>query len=282
MAGPAFEPLIMSAWAWSRDDTRNALTTRDMGALFRAVQRYTGASQSRIAAATGMLQGRISEILKGNRSVSALEVFERIADGIAMPDEERILLGIAPRHPIGIDHLGPSGRAEVAAVYTSQQDAVSDIRSAAKSAREIDILAVRGLGIIGLNDSLLRAGIAGKDTRVVRALLVDPDSRAANRRAAEIGESVESFCSGVRLTVARLRDLGELPGVEVEVYLYNLLPTWRVIALDSTMFVSAFGEDHEGHLSPMYRLGSTAYGGALHRGFRRFVAELRTTSRRVV
>jgi hypothetical protein len=120
------EPLIMSAWGWERDDTRNALISRDVGALFRAVQRYTGASQSRIGAATGLLQGRVSEILKGNRSVSALDVFERIADGIAMPDEARILLGIAPRHPVGIGHLGPAGRAEVAAVYTSQQDAMSD------------------------------------------------------------------------------------------------------------------------------------------------------------
>jgi hypothetical protein len=141
---------------------------------------------------------------------------------------------------------------------------------------------VRGLGIIGLNDSLLRAGIAGSGTRSVRALLVDPDSEAATRRAAEIGESVESFTSGVRLTIARLRDLASLSGVEVAVHVYAMLPTWRVLALDSTMFVSAFGEDHEGHLSPMYRLGSTAYGGALHRGFRRFVDELRATSRQVV
>jgi hypothetical protein len=57
---------------------------------------------------------------------------------------------------------------------------------------------------------------------------------------------------------------------------------WRVIALDSTMFVSAFGVETEGRLSPMYRLGSTAYGGALHRGLRRHIDEMRTTSRRVV
>lgn len=274
----------MPAWAWQRDDLRDALRSRDVGALFRLVQRYAGASQSRLAVATGLLQGRVSEIVKGTRTVTALEVFERIADGLGLPDEARILLGLAPLHPTGLDHLGPAGRAEVIAVYGSQQAASTDIRDAACQAREVDILAVRGLGIIGLNDSLLRPAVAGGTSyvRVIRALLLDPESAAAARRAAEIGESVESFADGVRLAVARLAELAEQTEATVEVGVYDLLPTWRVIALDSTLFVSAFGEDTEGHASPVYRIGSTAYGGALHRGFRRFVGELWRTARRVV
>ena len=224
----------------------------------------------------------MSEILKGTRTVTALEVFERIAAGLGMPDEARILLGLAPIHPAGLDHLGPSGRAELLAVYTSQQAAVGDIRTALRHAREVDILAVRGLGSIGLNDSLLRQAITSSGTREVRALLLDPDSPAAHRRAREIGESPESFISGVRLSVARLTELAEHTDVTVEVHLYDLLPTWRVISLDETMFVSAFGEDSEGHLSPMYKITTSAYSGALHRGFRRFVGELRRTARRIV
>lgn len=285
VATPAFERLSVPAWAWDRDDTRAALRSRDVGALFRAMQRYTGASQSRLAVATGLLQGRVSEILKGTRTVAALEVFERIADGLGMTDEARIRLGLAPLHPTGVGHLGPTGRAEVAAVYASQQAAAADIRAAVALAREIEILAVRGLGIIGLNDSLLRRAVTGgvaPRPQLVRAMLIDPDAPVAERRAREIGESVDSFASGVRLAIARLRELAEVSDATVEVHLYNLLPTWRVISLDSTMFVSAFGESTEGHSSPMYRIGSTAYGGALHRGFLRFIGELRRTSRRVV
>jgi hypothetical protein len=87
----------------------------------------------------------------------------------------------------------------------------------------------------------------------VRALLLDPDCEAARRRAAETGEGFESFTSGIRLSIARLRELNEQTGT-VCCHLYTMLPTWRVISLDGVMFVSAFGETHERHTSPMYRL----------------------------
>ncbi|MGH4017560.1 MAG: helix-turn-helix domain-containing protein [Pseudonocardiaceae bacterium] len=283
MEGTAYEPLSIPVWAWQRDELRAVLRRRDIGGLFRLAQRYGGVSQSQLAVATGLLQGRISEIIKGTRMVTTLEVFERIADGLGMPDEARILLGLAPLHPVGLEHLGPVGRAEVIAVYRSQQEAAVDISAAVRQAREVDILAVRGLGIIGLNHSLLRPAVTGgSPPQVVRALLVDPDSDAAQRRAAEISESLESFASGVLLAVARLRELAEHTTATVEIYLYDMLPTWRVIALDETLFVSAFGQDIEGHTSPMYKISSTAYGGALHRGFRRFVGELQRTARRVM
>lgn len=168
------------------------------------------------------------------------------------------------------------------AVYPSQQDAAAEIRAGVRHAQEVDILAVRGLGIIGLNDSLLRPAVAAASPHTVRVLLLDPESQAAHRRAEEIGESFESFAGGVRLTVARLRELSEHTETAVEVYLYDLLPTWRVIALDHTLFVSAFGEATEGHISPMYKISASARAGALHRGFRRFVGELRRTARRVM
>src|SRR5207248_3347415 len=95
-----------------------------------------------------------------------------------------------------------------------------------------------------------------------------------------IGEGFPSFASGIRLSITRLRELNEQTGT-VRCYLYTMLPTWRVISLDSTMFVSAFGETHEGHTSPMYRLTSSPHG-ALHRGFRRFAEEIRKTARQVV
>ncbi|MBV9447291.1 MAG: hypothetical protein JO345_15520 [Streptosporangiaceae bacterium] len=112
---PAQIPITLPAWAWQRDDVRAALRERDVGALFRAAQQYTGASQGRIAVATGLLQGRVSEIMHGARTVSPLELFERIAGGLDMPDDARMLLGLAPRHPARLDHLNASGRAEVLA-----------------------------------------------------------------------------------------------------------------------------------------------------------------------
>jgi len=38
-------------------------------------------------------------------------------------------------------------------------------------------------------------------------LLLDPDCAAARQRAGEIGESPDSLASGIRFTIARLREL---------------------------------------------------------------------------
>jgi transcriptional regulator with XRE-family HTH domain len=255
------------------------LKERDLGALLRAAQQYTGASQSRLAVAIGMLQGRVSEILRGSRTVTALESFERIAAGLDMPDDARMVLGLAPVHPAGLDHLGAAGRAEILAVFPSQSAARVQIERHARDAASVDVLAVRGLGIIGLNDSLLRSRIRALQT-AVRVLLLDPDSDAAHRRAEEIGESYGSFSAGIRLALERLAELAA-ESADVEVYVYDLLPTWRVLGLDTTLFISAFGEEHEGHTSPMYKITGSPHG-ALHRGFHRFMGELRRTSRRVI
>ncbi len=141
-----------------------------------------------------------------------------------MPDDARMLLGLAPRHPAGLDHLSASGRAEVIAVYPSQSFALTELQGLAKSAHEIDVLAVRGLGILGLNDSLLRASVQ-TSAPTVRVLLLDPDCKAAHRRAREIGEGYGSFASGIHLSIERVRDLAEETGT-VQCHLYSLLPTW--------------------------------------------------------
>jgi transcriptional regulator with XRE-family HTH domain len=65
--------------------------------LLRFAQKHGGASQTRIASVTGMAQGRVSEILSGHRSVGSLNLIERIANGLGMPDHARVLLGLAPR-----------------------------------------------------------------------------------------------------------------------------------------------------------------------------------------
>ncbi|MFC9646009.1 hypothetical protein ACFTZF_47270 [Streptomyces mirabilis] len=54
-------------WGWERAEVRQALRARNVGALFRYAQQYTGVSQARIAAAVGMAQGRVNEIINGRR-----------------------------------------------------------------------------------------------------------------------------------------------------------------------------------------------------------------------
>ncbi|MGH3734215.1 MAG: helix-turn-helix domain-containing protein [Micromonosporaceae bacterium] len=82
---------------WPRPPVRDALRRRDIGALFHLFKRYAGASQTRIGTAVGLEQGYVSKVMTGRRTITAIDVLERIADGCAMPDESRMLLGLAPR-----------------------------------------------------------------------------------------------------------------------------------------------------------------------------------------
>jgi tetratricopeptide (TPR) repeat protein len=96
MRASAFDPPEIPPAFWDRPDVCQALRSRDMGALFALLNRY-GISQIRIGTAAGISQGRISAIIKGTRRIAAAHVFERIADGLAMPAHARHLLGLIPQ-----------------------------------------------------------------------------------------------------------------------------------------------------------------------------------------
>lgn len=153
------EPIELPDWAWERAEVRQALRARDMGAVFRHVQQYAGASQARIAMAAGMTQARVNEIIHGRREVARLDVYERIADGLRMPDDARHLLGLAANREkrAGGVAFDLAAFPEVVRVYAAQGSAAEEIQQQARAAQQLDVLAVRGLGLIGLNDSLLRA-----------------------------------------------------------------------------------------------------------------------------
>ena len=68
---------------WDEPDMRDALSTRDISAVYRLLRKQ-GISQRQIAASTGQSQSEVSEILKG-RQVMAYDVLARIADGLSIP-----------------------------------------------------------------------------------------------------------------------------------------------------------------------------------------------------
>lgn len=271
----------MPDWAWQRAEVREALRQRDMGAVFRCVQQYAGASQARIAASVDMTQSRVNEVINGHREISRLDVYERIADGLAMPDDARHLLGLAASREVrkGGAAFDLAAFPEVVRVYASQASASEEIRRQAETAAEVDVLAVRGLGLVGLNDALLRGSLTRPHGPRTRVLLLHPESPALALRAAEIGESAESLAGGVRLAEARLREVAA--GQDLAVYRYRILPTWRIIRLDTTMYVSAFDAGWEGHESASYKVMQTPHG-PLYRGFRRMFDALIAEGERTI
>ncbi|GGT08498.1 hypothetical protein GCM10010156_76860 [Planobispora rosea] len=104
MHGNAFKPVKIPARIWDRDESREILKSRDVAGLFNLAVKYSGATQVRISAATGIPQGRISQIIHRQRQVTDLEVFERIATGLGLPDHARMLFGLAP-----LDIASPTG-----------------------------------------------------------------------------------------------------------------------------------------------------------------------------
>jgi transcriptional regulator with XRE-family HTH domain len=266
------DQIRIADWAWQRPETAEIIRNRDMAGLLKFAQQYGGASQLRLSAATGIAQGRISEIINGKKVVSQLDVFTRIADGLNMPDLCRTALGLAPRI-IG-DRLA-GGTTEISRHFTSQGPVAAEIRRRAADAQQLDILAVRALGIIALNDSLLRPALLARKTPLqVRVLLLDPDSQAARRRAEEIGEGHASFAAGIRLALAKLEDVRDAaPNVDLEVRLYDRLPVWRVLRIDDISWISSFDARWEGHESTIYEIPHTPRG-SFWAGYRRQFEDL--------
>lgn len=97
MPGRVTDLLAIDGSFWDRPDVTEALRGRDIGWLFRLLAQYAGASQTRLAIACQTTQPKVSGYMRGVALVEALEVFERIADGLAMPNRARIALGLAPR-----------------------------------------------------------------------------------------------------------------------------------------------------------------------------------------
>jgi hypothetical protein len=275
----AFEPVTIPDWAWRSAPAQTALRKRDASGILRVAQQYGGASQHRLSNLVGIQQGRISEILKGTRQVTAFDVFERIADGLRMPDHARAALGLAPSQEGGTGEA-LAGLGEIVRIFPDQAAATADIRHMAAAANHIDVLAVRGLGVLALKDSLLRGSLMTTEHRAaLRVLLARPDAEATAKRAVEIGESPESFASGIRHSISRVRELADV--VDLEIYLYDRLPVWRLVGLDDTLYAATFADRWEGHESPTYKLVSTP-GGALYSGFRRTFEDLRQRAERVV
>ena len=102
MPGRANDLIQIPASLWQRPETIAALRNRDIGRFFALVRQYAGASQTQIGIACGLSQGKVSGIMRGIQEVEKLDVFERIADGLGLPDPARIHLGLAPPdHPPG-------------------------------------------------------------------------------------------------------------------------------------------------------------------------------------
>ena len=101
-----FSPPQIDEAFWHRDQVRRALAQRDISSLLRAfLQDHPGCTQTRLAILIAHDRADVSNWVRGTRQprVSDINVLARIADGLAMPDQARVTLGLAPAEAIITD-----------------------------------------------------------------------------------------------------------------------------------------------------------------------------------
>jgi transcriptional regulator with XRE-family HTH domain len=158
MRPSAFDPPAVPGGFWVRTDVTSTLRDRDIGYLLRLLRQYAGLSQTRIAAATGVAQGRLSNYATGRRTITTMAVWERIADGLDMPDSARACLGLAPRQPVAQLPASPADLAEQHTEFVRRITNARSIDSAIIRALDSETDAIRlqdrRLGAPAITDKL--------------------------------------------------------------------------------------------------------------------------------
>lgn len=215
---------------------------------------------------------------ENGRKVPALDVAERL-DHLLDGGGRLAAASTSSARSVPIERIA----SEVTRHYAHQGPVADEIRRRAAAGRQLDVLAVRGLGVVGLNDSLLRPALTARTEALqVRILPLDPDCEPAAQRAAEIGESPAAFTAGIKLTLARLEEIAVADaGIDLRVSLYATLPIWRIIRVDDMLWMSSFNPGWEGHESTMYEIPESPRG-SLWSGYRRQFDYLNAGARRVI
>jgi hypothetical protein len=92
----AFDPSQVPEGVWDDHAVQEALVRRDIGRFFELYGRYTKASQGDIARSIGRTQPEVWRIIRTERQVLTIDLLIEIADGLALPDRARLLMGLAP------------------------------------------------------------------------------------------------------------------------------------------------------------------------------------------
>ncbi|MFX0575741.1 helix-turn-helix transcriptional regulator [Nocardia nepalensis] len=252
----------------SQPERQPATIADELAREIKRLRLSSGLSQRALAAKIGYSRQYVSMAEWENSDLPSAELICAIDTALHAGGELVALRATA----------GSRQRAEISTTYPSQAEATKEIRDLTAAASRIDVMAVRGLGILGLNDSLLRDLLPAQAR--LRVLLLDPESDAVATRAEAIGESAESFAVGIHLSIARIKELADA-GRPVEIYTYSEVPVWRIIKIDEVLFVSAFTTNREGHTSPTHRVDPNNQG-VLHHAFVTTVERAVSSATRIV
>ncbi|MER6091727.1 helix-turn-helix domain-containing protein [Streptomyces bluensis] len=75
----------LSRDVWSHPQLAAAVVNEDWGAVFRTYRRLTGLSQTKLGERVGLVQPDVSDIERGRRRVTSVEVRQRVLAGLGVP-----------------------------------------------------------------------------------------------------------------------------------------------------------------------------------------------------
>lgn len=265
MRARLLEALTLPPDFWRSDTLLDALAARDVGHLFRLVQKLTGASQTQIGMVTGLSQAQVSEIMSGKRQVSTIDVLARIVEGFGIPDPARTVLLLGSRKYLHDQDQPPalgtqaaetqalnretlaaanSEYSDVVAVYTSRSDFTSKMppHSLFQAATSIRVAGL-SLNLIcqHYSDAELMQIVAKGTT--LRCLFLDPNGEAMKAREAEEGYSAGYLSSLTDLNIQNLtrRVRDRLPverQAALEIAVYDETVRLNIILIDSDLCIA--------------------------------------------
>jgi transcriptional regulator with XRE-family HTH domain len=239
------EALALPPDFWRSDTLLDALAARDVGHLFRLVQKLTGASQTQMGMVTGLSQAQVSEIMSRKRHVTTIDVLARIVEGFGIPDPARTVLLLGDRKYL-------QDEPQALAAQAAETQAVNRETLAAADSEYSDVIAVHTSrsefaskmpphALFESATSIRAAGLSlnlicqhYSDTELVqiltrglslRCLFLDPQGEAMKVRESEEGYPPGYLSSltdlNIQNLVRRVRDrlpVERQPSLEIAVY----------------------------------------------------------------
>ncbi|MFD9862245.1 helix-turn-helix domain-containing protein [Streptomyces alboflavus] len=116
---------------WSHPQLVAAVTSEDWAAVFRTYRKLTGLSQTKLGARVGLAQSDVSDIERGRRRITSVEVRQRIVAGLGVPPElQAVAVDRSPETP-PVPGLALPGA-------VPDEDLLARVTSVVDSSRQVD------------------------------------------------------------------------------------------------------------------------------------------------
>jgi transcriptional regulator with XRE-family HTH domain len=257
MRGEKAGQLVLPEQFWASGSTIQVLAQRDIGQLFRLVQRAIGASQTRLGVAVGLSQAQVSEIMSGGRTVSSVDVLSRIVAGLGIPEPAQSALFLGDvgqgRRPGRAD----AHSAEDVVTAYAMRGLISRPKWNGTISGTQKCLWLYGMAELGfaLDDEVpgLLAEAAARDCDV-RVLLLDPAFPGAADIDADEGSPPGTLAARIRSALARYEQMAMACGPNMKIRIYSAQPSVSVVRSDDLMIVTPYLRFFVGSNSPSLEL----------------------------